>query len=153
MNHHGPVERQEEEYLGEKLQEVYFVGNLRKKANAIAVKTIEIEANNKTAEEVAEEIKKLNAKIVLFSDDEEIKILASKIAVILNAGLCADCIKLRVENGKFIMTRPALSGSITADIECTSKYTLATVRTNKKAKNVVFSVGKGGLNYIDKIQS
>ena len=145
-------EKQEEEYLGEKLEKVFFVGSLSKKANAIANKAIEIKVNNKTAEEVAKEIVENNAKIVLFSDDEETKILASRIAVILNAGLCADCIKLRVENGKFIMTRPALSGSVTADIVCESEYTFATVRTTKKANDIIFSVGVGGLNYIDKIE-
>ena len=74
-------------------------------------------------------------------------------AVLCNAGICADCISFRVQDGRFIMTRPALGGNVTADIICNSDMAFATVRTVKKGDaDVIFSVGKGAIDYIDKIK-
>ena len=50
------------------------------------------------------------------------------------------------------MTRPALGGNVTADIVCQNDMTFATVRTVKaNGSDVIFSVGKGGIEYIEKI--
>lgn len=134
---------------GEKIDEVYFVGSIKEIAQSIAKRVCQVETAGKTAEMLAEE---LQGKTVLWEDSEELKILASKVAVLCGAGLCADCIAFRVENGKVIMTRPALGGNITADIVCEVDTAFATVRTVKKdGADVIFSVGKGAIEYIDEI--
>lgn len=135
---------------GEKLECVYFVGNVKAVAESIAKKAVELTTKNKTTEEIARETK---GKTVLWEDSEEYKILASQTSVMLGAGLCADCISFRVEHGKLVMTRPALGGNVTADIICTSDTAFATVRTVKNEKTeIIFSVGKGAIDQIDRIK-
>ncbi len=138
----------------EKLDEIYFVGNVETVAKGIAKRTISFEIEGKTVEEIAKELQERNVKTVLWEDSERLKIVASQIAVLTGAGICADCISFRVENGKLVMTRPALGGNITADIVCESDMAFATVRTVKKdGVDVIFSVGKGGIEQIDKIKA
>ncbi len=137
----------------EKLDTVYFFGDLEKNANAISKTAVRIFDENKSVDEIEKEIRSLNAKVILFSDSEVHKELASRLAVRLKAGLCADCISLSVENGKFIMTRPALGSSITADIECVSQIKMATVRTaNKKSADVMVAVGLGATHKLEEIK-
>ncbi len=139
--------------LDEKLDTVYFVGSLKAVAEGIANEAIELEVGDKNAEEIAKSIQEKKIRTVLWEDSEELKILASKVAVLTGAGLCADCISFRVEKGKLVMTRPALGGNITADIVCDSEIAFATVRTVKaKQSEVVFSVGKGGVEYLEEIK-
>ena len=134
---------------GEKLDEVYFVGNVKAIAESISRKAIEIQTACKTVEEIASELK---GKTVLWEDEESLKILAAQAAVLSGAGLCADCISFRVENGKLVMTRPALGGNVTADIVCESDTAFATVRTVKNERTeVIFSVGKGAIEKIEQI--
>ncbi len=138
---------------GEKLDGVIYFGDVCEIAKSVAIQAVYINHEGRTAKEIAEEIIAKKIKTLLFADSDELKKLASDLAVILNSGLCADCIGLRVENGKFIMTRPAHSASITADITCKSEYTLATLRTIKKGvSDVVFSIGNGATEYLDKIK-
>ena len=136
----------------EKLKACYFVGNIKQVADGIAESAIELETDGKSAEEIAEEIKTKNVKTVLWEDSESLKILASQVAVLTGAGICADCISFRVEEEKLIMTRPALGGNVTADIICQSEIAFATVRTVKKeGADVIFSVGKGAIDQIPQI--
>ena len=144
----------EEKPSGEKLDTAYYVGNVGAEAASIARRAIEISAENKTAEEIAGELIKAKARAVLWEDSESLKITASEVAVVTGAGICADCISFRVENGKLIMTRPALGGNVTADIVCESETAFATVRTAKKdGADVIFSVGKGAVEEIEKIKT
>ena len=137
----------------EKLKDCYFVGNIKQVAEGIAERAIELETDEKSAEEIAEGIKAKKIKTVLWEDSESLKILASQVAVLTGAGICADCISFRVEEEKLIMTRPALGGNVTADIICQSEIAFATVRTVKKeGADVIFSVGKGGIEQIEKIK-
>lgn len=139
-------------YTGEKTPIVYYVGDIKEKALSIAEKAVEIFAT--TPVDVVKQIKEKQAKIILFADDEKTKVLAAKVAVILETGLCADCTSLRIENGKFIMTRPALGGNVTADIVCDKEIAVATVRTNrKKNADIVFGIGKGALGDIAIIET
>ncbi len=139
---------------GEKLEEIYFVGDIKSVALSIANRAVEYHTDKKTAEEIAIELKEKNVKAVLWEDRENYKILASQVAVILGAGVCADCISFRVEQGKLVMTRPALGGNITADIVCVSPVAFATVRTVKKeSSDVVFCVGKGGVDELNAIMT
>ena len=135
---------------GKKLKTAYFVGNVRSIAEGIASEAIEFKVCGKPLETIARE---LAGKTVLWEDSEQLKVLASQTAVLCGAGLCADCISFRVENDKLIMTRPALGGNITADIVCESDTAFATVRTVKsEAADVIFSVGKGAIDQIEKIK-
>ena len=132
-----------------KLDTVYYVGNIRAIAEKVAKNALELFVEGKTAEEIALEA---TGKTVLWEDSEKLKTLASETAVLCGAGLTADCISFRVENGKLIMTRPALGGNITADIMAESQTVFATVRTVKNENSkVIFSIGKGGVDYIKQI--
>jgi electron transfer flavoprotein alpha subunit len=138
----------------ELLEEAYFVGNVEKIACGIAKRTIALDPTGKTPEEFANELKEKRVETVLWEDSEELKTLASKVAVITGAGLCADCISFRVEKGELIMTRPALGGNVTADIVCKGGMAFATVRTVKHGgSEIIFSVGKGGVSELEKIQA
>ena len=138
---------------GEKLEKVYYVGKIKSVAESISKNAIELKVDEKGVDKISSYILSVAPCQVLWEDSDEYKELASRIAVSLGAGLCADCISFRVENGKFVMTRPAQGGNVTADIICTSSIEFATVRTVKdNEKDVVFSIGKGAINYIDKIK-
>ncbi len=140
--------------VGEKLPKAYYVGDVESVAKSVGEKAIPLSVKEKTPEELASELLETNAKTVLWEDREDYKILAAKVAVLMNAGLCADCISFRVEKGNLIMTRPAQGGNVTADIVCTGSVAFATVRTVKKGgSELIFSVGKGATPYIDKIKA
>ena len=144
---------EETQKTGEKLDTAYYVGNVQAVAEAIADNAIPLQVQCKTAKEIADELRQKQVKTVFWEDSEELKILASKVAVLTGAGLCADCISFRVESGRFVMTRPALGGNVTADIIETSEMAFATVRTAKAdGADVIFSVGKGAIDQIDKIK-
>lgn len=143
---------QQMQSLEEKLDEVYFVGNVESVAKGISNNAIKLEIENKTPDEIAQLLQRKKAKIVLWEDDEKSKILASQTAVLVGAGICADCISFRASEGKLVMTRPALGGNVTADIMSESEIAFATVRTAKKSSSdVIFSVGKGAIDQIEKI--
>ena len=137
----------------ERLDKVFYFGDIESNAKSIAKSTVKVDYQNKTPEQIAKELQESGAKTVLFADDEKLKILASELAVLTNSGLTADCVALRVENEKLIMTRPARGGDITADIICKSDMTLATLRTvrNERA-DIIFSIGKGAVPYANKIK-
>lgn len=141
-------------YSGEKLSEIYYVGDVKSVAESIGTKATKLSVEGKTAEQIANHLKEKNVKAVLWEDDDEYKLLAPKVAVLTNAGICADCISFRVENGNLIMTRPAFGGNVTADILCTGKIAFATVRTAKKSgRDIIFSIGKGATHKIDYIKT
>ena len=136
----------------DRLDEVYYVGDIKSIAEGIAKNAIAYDVKGKTAGQIADELIGVNASTVLWKDSDELKILASRVAVITGAGLCADCISFSVDNGRFVMTRPAQGGNITADIVCTADIAFSTVRTAKRGgADVIFSVGKGAIDYIDVI--
>ena len=133
---------------------IYYVGNIGNIAQQYAKIVSPLDMHEKSAESFSDELRALGAKTVLFEANEEYRILAAKSAVILVAGLCADCISFREEDGAFVMTRPALGGNVTADIISLSSLSFATVRpTESNGEEIVFSVGKGAVPYLDKIQA
>ena len=139
---------------GEKLDEVYYLGNMGDLAGSIAHAATAVAYEGKTADEIADYLKLRGAKVVLFEGCDALKELAARVAVICGAGLCADCISFRVDNGKFVMTRPAGGGNITADIVCISDMSFATVKTaDNTGNNLMFAVGKGAVGAIDKIKA
>ncbi len=67
--------------------------------------------------------------IVLFSATAKNSQIASFVAAWLTTGLCAECTDLRIEDGVFIMHRPAFGGGVEADIICPKhRPQMATVR-------------------------
>ncbi len=142
------------ESSGEKLPEIFYFGNLRELAESISDRAVEIAYKGRAVQEIKDELVRLGAGAVIFEGTDELKLLSAKLAVMTGAGLCADCISFRVENGKIVMTRPAGGGNVTADIISTSDMAFATV---KKAfdgtGDVIFSVGKGAASFIDKIKN
>ena len=142
-----------EKTMADRLDKIYYVGNIKKVADAIAENSYDIKVDGKSPNEIADYILNNGVKNILWEDSDLLKIIAARVAVIINAGLCADCISFTVTDGKLVMTRPAQGGSVTADIISTGSVAMATVRTaNKKCSDIIFSVGKGGVPYIDKIK-
>ena len=134
-------------------ERIYYVGNIGDVARQYAKTAIPLETHGKSAEAFAEDLRALNARTVLLEANAENRILAARSAVILEAGMCADCISFCEENGSFVMTRPAIGGNVTADIVCTSDLSLATVRPTESGGEILFSVGKGALPYLDQIRA
>lgn len=74
-------------------------------------------------------IEKYKPSVFLFGATENGKDLAPRVACRLNVGLCGDFTSAAVtEEGAVVWTRPALAGSIMADIICTSKTQIALAR-------------------------
>lgn len=141
----------ENQELVDKLEVIYYFGNVKDFAERVANNAIELKGKN--LDEVYKEISDNNIQNVIFADDEYSKELSSRLAVRLNAGLCADCIKISLLDGKMLMTRPAFGGNITADIISTAIPSLATVRTEKESDcDVIFTIGNGAINRINEIK-
>ena len=137
-----------------KADRIFYVGDIAEIAAAYAKEAVEYKAEGKSAEDAARELAETGASIVLFEATERYKRLAAEIAVLTDTGLCADCIDFRCEGDRFIMTRPAFGGNVTADIVCTSKMAFATVKSKKNANEaLIFAVGKGALPHIEKIRA
>lgn len=142
------------EFSGEKLPEIFYFGNVRELAESISDRAVEIAYKGRAVQEIKDELRRLGAGAVLFEGTDELKLLSAKLAVMTGAGLCADCISFRVENGKLVMTRPAGGGNVTADIISMSDMAFATVKkTFDGIRDVVFSVGKGAVGCMDKIKN
>ncbi len=72
-------------------------------------------------------------EIVLFAATASGRSVGSRIAVLINAGLTADCTGLAIhpETGNLLQTRPAFGGNIMAVIECPAhRPQMASVRPN-----------------------
>ena len=137
---------------GEKLCEVFYLGNLSELAKSLSNTATEVQYEGRDAQQIADHLKKCKASVVLFEGNDTLKELAARVAVICGAGLCADCISFRVENGKFVMTRPAGGGNITADIVAVSDMAFATVKVaDNTGADLIFSVGKGAISALDRI--
>ncbi len=140
--------------IADKAEKIYYVGDICDMAERFAHDAVKLDVGGKEAREVAEELSSLGAEIVLFESNEEYKTLAARIAVITGSGLCADCISFRREGESFIMTRPALGGNITADIVCTSKLSLATVRKKGASeRDLIFAIGRGAADFVEEIRA
>ncbi|MDD6995490.1 MAG: FAD-binding protein [Candidatus Borkfalkiaceae bacterium] len=139
---------------GEKLPQAFYAGNIGFVAESVAEKAVLLDVAGKSPQAVAEELQRKGAKTVLWENTEELKTLAARVAVITGAGLCADCISFRVENGELVMTRPARGGNVTADIIAGSEMKFSTVKKARSGGNgVIFSVGKGCVNKTDEIKA
>ncbi len=105
------------------------------------------------ADFLAKKIEELSPDAVLWGSDSLSKELAARTSAMLGLGLCADCTELSVENGRLIMSRPALSGSIIAKIESRTRPAMATVRTVTDSRDIIVAIGFGAKDSIDGIRA
>jgi electron transfer flavoprotein alpha subunit len=98
----------------------------------IVVEQAKLEKYSSTAyaKIVAEIAKKEQAEVVLFSATAMGKDCAPRVAVKLDAGIAADCIALKFEDGTIIATRPIYGGKILTDVKVNSVVKIFTLRPN-----------------------
>lgn len=138
----------------EKTDKIYYFGNIEKIARRYAHEAIPLSLEGKTPSDIARELQALSCRVVLFEATDYYREVASRVAVLTGAGICADCISFRDSGTEFIMTRPALGGNVTADIISTAPMSFATVRgEDTRADELVFALGRGAIPYIDKIKA
>ena len=132
---------------------VHYIGNLEPIAKEYGTKIEKIIIDNLSINEVCKRIKSLSPKIVLWEECDKYKPIAAKVAIRMNAGLCADCTSFNYEKNGFIATRPALGGDVIADIAFSSPIAMATIKNlDNKEKNVAIIIGKGAIQYYEKIK-
>lgn len=90
---------------------------------------------------------------LLFGNDEESREIAARLAARLGLGLCADCTAITAENGRTVMYRPALSGSLIAKIVSNTSPALATVRSAKEENSqITVAAGYGVRSQLEKVR-
>ena len=87
-------------------------------------------SNTAYAKVIADVAAKEGAEIVFLPASQMGKDIAPRIAVKLGAGLAADCVALRVENGNIVATRPVFAGKALIDVKVRTKTKLFTLRPN-----------------------
>lgn len=80
-------------------------------------------------------VKEQEPEILLVSATTNGRDLAARLASRLETGLAADCVGLRLEDGKLVATRPTYGGNIMADVVCeTKRPQMCTIRPNAMEK-------------------
>ena len=87
-------------------------------------------SNTAYATVIAGIAKKEGAAIVLLPASQMGKDVSPRVAVKLNAGLAADCVALKVENGEIVATRPVYAGKALLDVKVTTPVKVFTLRPN-----------------------
>lgn len=135
-----------------KLPFVLAVGEtVAEKARLIADRVKVIECGD--PRQIAEEIGRENADVVLWNADLWGRRNAPIVAALLETGLCADCTHLETDGKKLFMFRPAKSGSVIAKIECSTSPQMATVRCDKVTSELMISGGRGVAGYMDEFNT
>ena len=70
------------------------------------------------------------ASILFFPASQMGKDLAPRIAAVFTAGMAADCVSLRIDNGDLIATRPVYAGKALMEVKVTSPVKIFTLRPN-----------------------
>ena len=132
---------------------IHYVGNLQDVALKYGEQAEEIKVDDLSVEEIIKLIDQASPKVILWEENEKYKVLASRVAIRMNIGLCADCVSFNYVDGKFVITRPALGGDVIADIVSSSPIAMATIKaTSINNEQVAITVGKGAIQNIDQIQ-
>ena len=98
-------------------------------------------------------IENVKPDAVIWPSSSRGKAVAAMVAAKLGLGLCADCTRLEARNDRLIMYRPALSGSIIAEIESMTSPAMATVRTDDTdVADVIVAAGYGVRDEIEKVR-
>ena len=87
-------------------------------------------SNGAYAKVIAEIAKREDAQIVFLPASQMGKDIAPRIAVKLDAGLAADCVALKIEDGDVIATRPVYAGKGLLDVKVKTPKKLFTLRPN-----------------------
>jgi len=87
-------------------------------------------SNTAYAKAIAEVATAEEATVVFLPASQMGKDLAPRVAVKLGAGLAADCVALRVEEGQLIATRPVYAGKALLDVRVASDKKIFTLRPN-----------------------
>lgn len=143
------IYKSEESHI--KFESVVAVGNVVAKKAKLISKTVTV-IDMTTPEEIAEKIKALCAKVVLWNADLWGRRNAPIVSALLETGLCADCTHLETDGDKLYMYRPAKSGNIIAKIKCDTYPQMATVRCAEKSDDVIVSAGRGVMENLDKVK-
>lgn len=104
-----------------------------------------------TPRAMADEIRGSGVRAVLFEANLKYRAAAPQVAAYLNEGLAADCIGFRVNGGRLSMYRPAAAESTVAEVVCMGSVQLATVRCKTQGAGLVFGIGWGAREYVDRI--
>jgi electron transfer flavoprotein alpha subunit len=87
-------------------------------------------SNTAYSKVIAEIAAKEGAEIVFLPASEMGKDIAPRVAVKLCAGLAADCVALRVEDGDVVATRPVFAGKALIDVRVKTTAKVFTLRPN-----------------------
>lgn len=134
-----------------KFENVVAVGEVVAQKAKLISKTVTV-IDMTTPEKIAEKIKELDAKVVLWNADLLGRRFAPVVSALLETGLCADCTHLECDGEKLFMFRPAKSGNILAKIKCDTYPQMATVRCDAKSDDVIVSAGRGVIENLDKVR-
>ena len=140
------------ESISEKLDKVFIVGDgPRPFAETVSDDITVLPLTN--AEDLARKITELKPNAVLWGSDSLSKKVSAQVGAMLGLGLCADCTLLETDGKELYMYRPALSGSVIAKIESSTKPAMATVRTTQNASDIVVAAGYGVKDSIDLVKA
>ena len=107
-----------------------------------------------SASELAEVIAQKKPDAVLFGNDPASRETAARLAAREKLGLCADCTAVTAENGRAVLYRPALSGSLIAKIVSETTPTLATVRCRtERSASLIVAAGYGVRKQLDAVRA
>jgi electron transfer flavoprotein alpha subunit len=79
---------------------------------------------------LAELIQSSDPAVVITGASAQGKDLAGRLAAKLDAGVAMDCVKVQIENGNLICTRPMFGGKINADVEIEGDRQIVAIRPN-----------------------
>ena len=79
---------------------------------------------------LAEMIQSADPAVIITGASAQGKDLAGRLAAKLDAGVAMDCVKVKIENGSLICTRPMFGGKINADVEIEGDRQIVAIRPN-----------------------
>jgi electron transfer flavoprotein alpha subunit len=79
---------------------------------------------------LAELIQSVDPAVIIMGASAQGKDLAGRLAAKLDAGVAMDCVKVQIENGNLICTRPMFGGKINADVEIEGDRQIVAIRPN-----------------------
>jgi electron transfer flavoprotein alpha subunit len=109
-------------------QELHAYGAL--KVIAVDEESLARHSNTAFSKVIAEIATNEGAQFVFLAASQMGKDIGPRVAVKLEAGLAADCIGLKVENGEVIATRPVYAGKALADVKVTTPRKVFSLRPN-----------------------
>lgn len=89
---------------------------------------------------------------VIWASDAWSKRTSALVAARLGLGLCADCTALEADEGRLVMYRPALSGSVIAKIISNTTPAMATVRTEQSGGEIMVAAGFGAKDSLPQVR-